>query len=334
MAENLETQNIEIDPNEVTIEIDSLEDTKPAQHQQLSTGDEDNSNDESERERKRLERKQRLQKQRDARARSQEKLREQQEEIEQLRAEMSAMRNQHEQFSSEASKFYRQQLEEKIVTSQQLMNWYQTQLSEAVSTADGTKAAEMTALIEQERAKMSTYGAEKQSIDQRSKQTPNPQAQIFEQRKQRLQQKFISQNSDWFNDPSFAAEKRIAMSIDQNLANEMVYTADQPEYWEELNYRIKNHPRLKDIVNDDFDDSVNQPQHNRQPATQKSVTGGSGTSGVAPGKVRLKFEPHHIEGLRRMGIMDDDGRVIKGQEQRAIKYHENILRIRAESNNR
>lgn len=342
MAENLEnTQSIELDPNEVTIEVDdSQQDTKPRTSAGSAGAGDDltGDNDSSDRERKRLERQQRLKRQRDARARNQEELRESREEVEMLKAEIASMKNQYSQFSTQASNFYKTQLEERITTSQQLLAWYNNQLADAVSTSDGTKVAEMNALIEQERSKLSTYAREKQNFDQPQNQgnQNDPQVALFNQRKQRHQQKFVSDNADWFNDPAFTSERRIAESLDQQLANERLYTPDQPEYWQELNYRIKSHPRLKDIVNDDYGDSMNQAQHTRNQTAQKPITSGSGSSGGTgtPGKVRLKFEPHHIEGLKFQGIMDDSGRIIKGEEQRAIKYYENIMRIRNESGNR
>lgn len=332
MAEN--NEEIILESNEVTIEIDDGGDNKPINNNKEHSGNDDNNvDDSSEREKKRLERKQRLQRQRDARARNQEKLAEQQEEIESLRAEMAAIKNSHSQLTSQASEFYKRQLEEKIITSQQLMQWYQNQLADAVSTADGQKMAEMNALIEQERTKLASYGQEKHNISTNNQQQFDPRTQLFEQRKQRHQQRFISENSDWFTDPAFSNERKIAESIDAQLAKEMIYTADQPEYWNELNYRIKNHPRLKDIVGDDYNETINTPQHTRQNSNQKPITGGSGSVGT-PGKVRLKFEPHHMEGLRRLRIMDNDGKIIKGQESRAIAFYENIVRIRSESNNR
>lgn len=319
---------------ELEIEIDDEDDKvgTPDDNEGLNNDQNDtldNEDDNGQRNKSSSKRKQRLAKQRLARAKSEEMLAELRQQNELLQQQLMEQRKTVGELSTTAQEFKRNQIEKDIAEQSQLLNWYSEQYANAIGTADGTRATQLNAAMMETQQKLAELRQHQNNFKNKQPETfEDPQVVLMKRRNDQLASQWVAKNSDWYNDPSFARERQIALSVNNQIIQEGVYNPATPEFWEELNYRLSNDKRMKYLFEDE-EQNINKPQHQRD-KVNKAVTGSTGGSGMIGenGKRVLRFEKHLVPMLQHQGILDDKGKIIKGQEQRALRYYNDIQRIR------
>lgn len=91
--------------------------------------------------------------------------------------------------------------------------------------------------------------------------------------------RWYKRHQNWFNNPEYGAESAMAKAIDLQLTQEG-YDQDDPEYYAELDDRLKNHyPDLYLDEDDDEDEPARRRRPKRQRRERSPVATGKRTSG-------------------------------------------------------
>lgn len=122
---------------------------------------------------------------------------------------------------------------------------------------------------------------------------------------------WIADRSDWYRQPGFEKATRLANKIDREIAKEGEYTIDSPDYFRELDRRIKEEmPDLYDDVlkADDKDDDSRDKRPSRSPV---APVDGAEDRHSARRSSEVKLDAEDFEVMREFGLDPNDPKVLK-----------------------
>lgn len=123
-----------------------------------------------------------------------------------------------------------------------------------------------------------------------------------------LANKFMSDNP-WYkhNDPK-DTDSSILKSLDNVLANEGIYTPNQPEYWDELRARVKKYLPHR-VAGGKVSTNAGKDSGDSKPVTparqQKTVVGGGGGESQGAGKGVFHLSANRVQAMKDAGVWDD-----------------------------
>lgn len=316
---NLEQQNISETPDIITedITVEIADDESPSRKPQQAQPKDSLSEEEIEARRlkRKNDNKERQQRQRAARQRSEEELAELRAEREAQHNELRRMKQELQQLKGVATQYQTQTITKDIVESERVLQYYDQQLELAVSNADGAKMLQILKARDEERGKLNQLkNAQEQArkFDTQGHNNLTPQDEFLLQQQERYTNDFVREHK-WFKDPRYAEEAEITKRIDAEVAAEG-YNAGTKAYWNELR------KRMRDELDYMFDDDL-PPPSKTEPS--RNVVGASvsnpSASSSAPGTISLKFAADKVPVLKRIGVLDDNGKII--DKKRALYYH-------------
>lgn len=230
---------------------------------------------------------------------------------------------------SRINQYEKKLIGDEITNKQAELDFYQQKLAEAIGSNDGTLAAQATEAMRQANEHIAELKARQKSFVEQPNQQNDVQREMWERRNRERANNWVNSN-DWFNDPDYSSEKKIALSVNNQILREGVYDPATPEFYEELEFRLKQDKRTSHLFDDEQD--VSKPQYTR--TTERKPTTSRTTGAMAPTASSKKIvlhpsrDAHIIDAWRSVGILDDAGKIIKGQEARAKKYYDETMRIR------
>lgn len=227
-----------------------------------------------------------------------------------LRREVNFLRARNEQVERQLSVIaHRQNATENLSIDSRIAN-FESQIrqaeeihSKAVSNKDGETATEAMRIRAELEKHVEALRGEKQKRETRSVEIPDS-PQRMEHRPPETVVSWVKSN-EWF-DPSLRDEtSHLVKIMEDRLAAEGEYTADQPEYWEELDRRIdRRFPNLRKARSKGTSQKQEIFEVDDEPpekATPKKKTGGPRFSVGGQGRA-LKPNEVYINAERRKAL--------------------------------
>lgn len=118
-------------------------------------------------------------------------------------------------------------------------------------------------------------------------------------------------NNDWYDPQGRDPDSRVALTIDQQMAEEG-WTPTSPEYWDELDNRLQKYLPHR------YNGSNGEESHT--PRKRRSVVTSTGRESVSVGKNTFTLSPEQVKAMKDAGMWDDPdkrSRMIKRYAQEA-----------------
>lgn len=118
-------------------------------------------------------------------------------------------------------------------------------------------------------------------------------------------------NNDWYDPQGRDPDSRVALTIDQQMAEEG-WTPASPEYWDELDNRLQRYLPHR------YNASNGEESHT--PRKRRSVVTSTGRESVSVGKNTFTLSPEQVKAMKDAGLWDDPekrSRMIKRYAQEA-----------------
>jgi len=177
--------------------------------------------------------------------------------------------------------------------------------AQAVEQANGAVAADATEKMLMARQRVEQINNIKRAYQQKQSQ-PAP----LDPRLVTHAQDWLSKNS-WYDPQGNDNDSSIVLALDNRLAKEG-WNPTTPEYWQELDARVKKHLPHR-IVS-----SYNNSQGNRQSQSQmRSPVAGSGRESVGAKSTGYKLSPERVQAMKDSGVWDDPS-----ERAKMIKYYQ------------
>lgn len=221
---------------------------------------------------------------------------------EQTRRELALLRNEREQLSQRLAILERKttgseiaQVDAAILETERVAAALKQQIQIATEANDGVAMAEATDRFYQVQRRGEDLRRLKDAAIQNTQRQPAP-TQIDPSLK-RNAEAWMSKNR-WYNPQGNDADSRIALAIDNTLAEEG-WDPRQPEFWDELTARLSKYlPHRMQKAPTPTVDSQRKP---------RPTTGGSGrdssSNGGSGGQFRIS--PERVAAMKEAGIWDD-----------------------------
>lgn len=116
----------------------------------------------------------------------------------------------------------------------------------------------------------------------------------------------------WYDPSGRDQDSRVVIAVDQALADEGTYDPRTPEYWQELDSRVKKY--LPHRVKQAYNDSAGTVAAKSGPMIAGSGREGSASAGGEPSGFRLSKE--RVDALKDAGLWDDE----KAREKAIARY--------------
>ncbi len=113
-------------------------------------------------------------------------------------------------------------------------------------------------------------------------------------------------NNPWFSDSRFTRERAIAENLDNELTR-AGYNNNYPEYYKELDRRLRANPELSYLYEND---NTEQQQEKRRSPVGSSNTGSTDRPASSGGSRTVRLTPYQKEALISQGIMSADGKSV------------------------
>jgi len=183
------------------------------------------------------------------------------------------------------------QIDQELKRTEDLYNHFKTINRNAIQLADGASAVDAQekmfaaqqrhAMLTNAKKSMAAQGNRPRALDPRLKQHA---------------ENWIA-NNQWYDPTGSDMDSDMVLKLDDRMVKEG-WNPTTPEYWEELDSRVKKY--LPHRANSRY----NQGQGNSQPKNRVPVSGGNNDSGGAPkGTYRLSAE--RVKALKDAGVYDD-----------------------------
>lgn len=118
-------------------------------------------------------------------------------------------------------------------------------------------------------------------------------------------------NNDWYDPQGRDPDSRVALTIDQQMAEEG-WTPTSPEYWDELDNRLQKYLPHR------YNGGNGEESHT--PRKRRSVVTSTGRESVSVGKNTFTLSPEQVKAMKDAGMWDDPdkrSRMIKRYAQEA-----------------
>lgn len=238
--------------------------------------------------------------------------------------ELMFLRKRNEQVERQLSELAVRQTETEKVSIDQRIGSLESQIREAedihgaaIKAGDGTTATEALRVKDQLSRVRDKLAETKGKVEaQAPRRTEEPAPRREDPDVARNLRSWMDRN-EWF-DPKFRDEtSHLVGIIEQRLANEGEYTADDPEYWRELDRRVaKRFPEMKikgkknarEEIFDEDDDEEDELTRREAPPLKKKGGGprfsvGGRTRSLKPNEVFIDAERRAA--LEEMGVWED-----------------------------
>lgn len=175
---------------------------------------------------------------------------------------------------------------------------------EAIEQHDGEAAAKAQETMLLARERYAQLNAAKEGFQKQQKSTPG----AVDPTVTSLANKFMGDNP-WYkhNDPK-DPDSAILKALDNSLANEGIYTPNQPEYWDELRARVKKYLPHR-ISSGKVSTTASKDQVDAKPVApakqQKTVVGGGGGETQGAGKGTYHLSAERVQAMKDAGVWDD-----------------------------
>jgi len=217
------------------------------------------------------------------------------------RREMAALRAEREQMALRLSILERKttgseiaQIDTAIEEAERVSHMLKDQIRIATEANDGAAMAEATDRFYQVRQRSTDLQRLKQAAISNTSQQNQPQQAALDPSLKRNAETWMAKNS-WYNPQGTDADSRVALAIDNTLAEEG-WDPRQPEFWEELTARLEKYMPHR------F-----QQRNTSTQSRPRTVTGGSGRDSALgnSGTTQFKLSPERVQAMKDAGIWDD-----------------------------
>jgi hypothetical protein len=281
-------EQVEVTEDELVQDIDPEEDDTGSDDEQSASDDSSETDEERERIRER-----RRQERADKKRYRQEKEDSYKREIDSLRrqlAEVNEWKNtvEHRRVQSGIG-----QLDKAIKDANDAVEVAKQAIREATDTHNGAALVDAQELYYAARKRSEDLGRFKQQVAQRMQQAPQ---QNIDPRVVNNAQNWM-QNKEWYDPVGKDPDSKVVLTVDNTLAEEG-WDPRSPEYWEELDVRLKKYLPHR------FTNSKQSTYNEGSTSSRRVPTGGSG-QGRSGGGSEYRLSPERVRAMKEAGMWDD-----------------------------
>ena len=213
-----------------------------------------------------------------------------------LRAELSRQDQAMRDLQSAQSVTRINELDNRMSVAQREVQTFEQIEAAAIAKNEGRDAVDARKLRQEAERKLQQAAWEKQQIQQQ-RQAPPPPTFLP------LAQEFLSK-LPWYDANGNDEDSLIVRALDNAVAQR--YNPNSPEYWSELEGRVKQtlRHRFQTQQNNNSDDDSEEDVVQDQPPRRKGPpTGGSTRTASSPNRIMLS--PERVQAMREAGAWDD-----------------------------
>lgn len=239
-----------------------------------------------------------------------------------LEDKIARLEKQQEGIQDLAVRYQHDVLNTKLLEAENAVKYYEAEVAKSASNGDADGVQRALHLMRKGQEELNKFSYERERI--KSTQTSQPQYQQGEDLLNHpattfYRNQFLEKNP-WYFDPSATSDVALLRMLDQQIERNGE-KPNTPAYWAKLDQDARKY-----LPHRYEEDQPMDTRPSKKNIVSSTITNGSNTDeGIRKG---MKFEPHQINALIRMGHLGEDRKTVKNAEK-VKEYYKSFQETKA-----